>query len=170
MRAIFPKAKRVGLLWNPAEANSEACTLKAREAVRKYNFELIEINVTTTDEVKDGLAALLNKGIDIFFTSGDNTVILAFPMIAAILKEHRIPYFTNDPSDVERGSFFSIGADYFEVGVETAKIAERVMAGEAPKDIPIRNFVPERIGVNRDLASLYGVKIPDEYLKKAFKR
>lgn len=167
MRALFPKAKRVGLIWNPAEANSEACTLKAREAAKKFNFELVEKTVGRTDEVKDALAALLNSGIDLFFTSGDNTVILASATLAQILMEHNIPYFTNDPADIERGAFFSVGADYHSVGVETAKMAIRVIEGESPKDIPIREYVPETIGVSVKLADRYGVKIPDAYLAKA---
>jgi putative ABC transport system permease protein len=167
MRTLFPKAKRVGILWNPAEANSEACTIVARQGAKKYGFDLIERTVSTTDEVKDALSALLNKKIDIFFTSGDNTVILALVTVAHILMEHRIPYFTNDPTDVEQGAFFSIGADYFEVGVETAKMAERVIGGEDPKHIPIRAFVPEKIAVNMALAKQYGVAIPDGLLKQA---
>jgi ABC-type uncharacterized transport system substrate-binding protein len=167
MRTIFPKAKRVGIIWNPSEANSEACTLKARQAAQLFKFELIERTVSTTDEVKDALAALLNKEIDIFLTSGDNSVILALVTIADILKQHKIPYFTNNPSDVEHGAFFSIGADYFEVGTETARMAEKVIRGEMPKDIPIREFVPEKIGINTGLAKLYGVAIPDSLLKKA---
>jgi putative ABC transport system permease protein len=167
MRTIFPKGKRIGIAWNPSEANSEACILKAREMAKKYGFQLIERTVTSTDEVKDALTAILNKKIDIFFTSGDNTVILAVPTIASILKERRIPYFTNDPTDVERDAFFSIGADYYEVGAESAKMAERIMRGEMPQDIPIRDFVPEKIGVNTGLAALYGVVIPDSLLKKA---
>ncbi len=167
MRTLFPKAKRIGIIWNPSEANSEACTLKARQAAKFFNFELIERTVSTTDEVKDALAALLNKEIDIFFTSGDNSVILALATIADILKEHKIPYFTNDPADVEHGAFFSIGADYFEVGVETAKMAEKVIRGALPKDIPIREFVPEKIGINKGLAKLYRVAIPEDLLKKA---
>jgi putative ABC transport system permease protein len=167
MRTIFPRAKRIGIIWNPAEANSEACTIKAREAAKKYGYELIERTVSTTDEVKDALSALLTKDIDIFFTSGDNTVILAVITVADILKERRIPYFTNDPTDVERGSFFSIGADYFEVGVETAKMAERVIGGEETKNIPIKDFVPEKIGINAGLAKLYGVAVPEAFLKKA---
>jgi ABC-type uncharacterized transport system substrate-binding protein len=167
MRSIFPRAKRIGIIWNPAEANSEACTIKAREAAKKYGYELIERTVSTTDEVKDALSALLTKDIDIFFTSGDNTVILAVITVADILKEHKIPYFTNDPTDIERGSFFSIGADYFEVGVETAKMAERVIGGEETKNIPIKDFVPEKIGINAGLAKLYGVAVPEAFLKKA---
>ncbi|MCX5806220.1 MAG: hypothetical protein NT010_09185 [Proteobacteria bacterium] len=167
MRAIFPKAKRIGIIWNPAEANSEACTFKAREAAKKQGFELIERTVSTTDEVKDALAALVNEKIDVFFTSGDNTVMLAVVTIAAILSEHRIPYFTNDPTDIERGAFFSIGADYFEVGVETARIAERVIGGEETKNIPILDCAPEKIGIHMALAKLYGVTIPEKFLKKA---
>lgn len=167
MRAIFPRAKRVGMIWNPAEANSEACTLKARDAAKKYGFELVERTISTTDEVKDALSALLTEKIDLFFTSGDNTMILALVTVADILKERRVPYFTNDPSDIERGAFFSIGADYFEVGVQTAKMAERVINGEETKNIPIREYVPEKIGVNRTLARQYGVTIPNEMLKKA---
>jgi putative ABC transport system permease protein len=36
-----------------------------------------------------------------------------------------------------------------------------------PKDIPIREFVPEKIGINKGLAKLYGVAIPEGLLQKA---
>ncbi len=168
MRAIFPQARRIGIVWNPSEANSEACTLKARAAARKYSFELVERTVTRTDEVKDAAMAVINSGVDVFFTSGDNTVILAQATVAQIMQGHKIPYFTNDPSDIERGAFFSIGADYYSVGVETAKMAVRVIEGEDPKNIPIREFVPEVIGISLILAERYGVTIP-EYLRKKAK-
>ena len=127
----------------------------------------MEVTVSSTVEVKDALMALLKKKIEIFFTSGDNTVAMALITIAEILKQHKIPYFTNDPSDSDRGAFVSIGADYFEVGVETAKMAQRVINGEDPKDIPIKEFVPEKIAVNLSLAGLYGITIPEAFLKKA---
>ncbi len=167
MRRIFPRTKRIGILWNPGEANSEACTLKARDSAKKYGFDLVEMNVTSTDEVKDALAALINKGIDIFFTSGDNTVILALATVAAILKERKIPYFTNDPSDINHETFYSVGADYVEVGAQAAIMAERVLAGEQVRNIPIRNYVPEKIALNLGLAKAYGVTIPADIVKKA---
>jgi len=167
MRAIFPKARRIGLVWNPSEANSEACTLKVRAAAKKYSFELVERTVTRTDEVKDAAMAVISEGVDVFLTSGDNTVIVALATVARVMQEHKVPYFTNDPSDLERGAFFSVGADYFQVGVETAKMAIRVIEGEDPKNIPIREYVPETVGISLKLAARYGVNIPDEYLKKA---
>ena len=167
MREIFPQAKRLGIIWNPAEACSEACTYKARNAVKKYKFDLQETNVNSTSEVLDALRSLLNRNIDLFLTSGDNTVIMALESVAEILKEHRIPYFTNTPSDVDRGAFVSIGADYNEVGRETARMAERVINGENPRSIPINNYVPEKMAINLLLAGEYGIKIPETMLKKA---
>jgi putative tryptophan/tyrosine transport system permease protein len=167
MRAILPRATSVGIVWNPAEPNSEACTLMAREAAKKYGFLLIERTVSGTEEIKDALAALINKKVDIFFTSGDNTVMLAVETMGSVLKEQKIPYFTNDPTDVDRGAFFAIGADYFDVGVETAKMAERVFAGEDTKSIPVRDYVPEKIAINAGLAKTYGLTIPQELLKRA---
>jgi putative ABC transport system permease protein len=39
--------------------------------------------------------------------------------------------------------------------------------GINPKDIPIKEFVPETIGINLSLARLYGITIPENILKKA---
>lgn len=169
MRELFPTAKRIGLVWNTAEACSEACTLKARPAAERYGFELCEANVSSTSEVLDALRSVLAREIDLFFTSGDNTVILALGTIAKTLKPRKIPYFTNDYSDVDRGAFLGIGADYREVGKETARMAIRVIKGEDPKNIPINNFVPEKMSVNLALAEEYGIDLPEEFLKKAAK-
>lgn len=169
MRELFPAAKRIGMVWNPGEACSEACTYKARDAAKKYGFELVESNVTGTGEVLDAVRALVKRGIDIFFTSGDNTVTLALQSIAEVLKDCRVPYFTNAPSDIERGAFVSIGADYFEVGRETARHARLVIEGKDPKDIPIKDFVPETMAVNLKLAGVYGIQVPEGFLSRAEK-
>ena len=80
------------------------------------------------------------------------------------LREERIPCFTNNPADVASGAFVSIGADYYEVGQEIARVAARVIAGENPRDIPIKECVPQKICVNPDLAAEYGIKLPHSLL------
>lgn len=166
MRDIFPQAKSIGIIWNPAEACSEACTYKARAAAEKYGFILLETTVSSTGEIMDALKSLLNKKPDLFLTSGDNTVIMALNTIAEILRENRIPYFTNTPSDIDKGAFMGVGADYVEVGRATAKLALRVIRGENPKDIPISDYVPEKRSINLNLAREYGIKIPQKVLEE----
>jgi len=166
MRELLPHAKRVGIVWNPSEACSEACTIKARAVAQQYGFELIEANVTSTTEVMDALHSILDRNVDIFFTSGDNTVLLAIESISEILRKHKIPYFANSPSDVERGALIAVGADYYEVGREVAKVMIKVIAGTPPKNIPIQDCVPIQIGLNLSLAKELGLKLPETFLKR----
>ncbi|MBW1801499.1 MAG: hypothetical protein JRJ85_12320, partial [Deltaproteobacteria bacterium] len=167
MRELFPDAKRIGIVWNPAEACSEACTFKARTSAKQYKFQLLEATVGSTGEVMDATKSLISRGVDLFLTSGDNTVNLALTSIADFLKKHKIPYFTNAPSDMEQGAFVSIGADYYEVGRETGRMAIRVINGEDPKQIPINNFAPAKMAINLKLAKLYGIHIPEAFIKRA---
>ena len=169
MREICPRARRIGIVWNPAEACSEACTYKARDEVGKQGFELVEVNVSSTSEVMDAVRSLLTRGVDLFLTSGDNTVNMAFNSVAALLRERRIPYFSNSFSDVERGGFIAVGADYEEVGRETARMAARVISGEDVGRIPINNYLPEKMYVNRMLAKEYGMELPEAFLNRAAK-
>jgi putative ABC transport system permease protein len=169
MRELFPRANKVGIIWNPAEASSEACTYKARKAAQEYGFDLLEANVTSSSEVIDALKTLMAKRIDLFFTSGDQTVNAALESVAETLKRRKIPYFTNSPSDIDRGSFVSIGADYYEVGRETARMAIRVINGEDPKGISIEDYLPEKVYVNLSLAGLYDIEVPEKFLRRASK-
>ena len=167
MRELFPKAKKIGIVWNPAEACSESCTLKARQASKKYHFELLEANVSQTGEAMDAVRSLIGRGIDLYLLSGDNTVELAFSSIGALLQRYRMPAFTNNLADVDLGAFMAMGSDYIEVGRETAHTAERVIEGEAPKNIPIRDFAPQKFSINLKIAEDYGIPVPEEYIERA---
>lgn len=169
MREILPNAKRIGMLWNPAEANSEICTNMAREAAKKYGFELKERIVTNTNEIEEALKSVIVDGVDIFFTSGDVTVSMAVPSIAATLLKKGIPYFTNTPADIKDNVFICLGADYFEVGEEAAKILERVIKGEKTVDIPIQLFVPENLSINLKIARGLSINIPEKIISTASK-
>jgi ABC-type uncharacterized transport system substrate-binding protein len=114
--------------------------------------------------VQDALNSIFAKNIDIFFTSGDNTVMLAMQQIAQILQKKKIPYFTNTYNDVDKGAFISLGADYYQVGLQTGIIAEKVLNGENPKSIPIYDFVPEKLNINMNLVKEYKIKIPEKVL------
>lgn len=166
MRDIFPKAKKIGILWNSSEACSFACTEIARTAAKKYGFQLVEANVSNTSDITDGLNSLLEKKIDLFFTSGDNTVILALEQIASVMKTKKIPYFTNGYNDTKKGAMFSLGADYYHVGIEVGKRVEIVLNGKNPKDIPIYNYVPEKLNINVNLAKELAINIPEKVFSR----
>ena len=169
MRILFPKAKTIGMVWNPSEANSEACTEKTRMLVKKYGFKLIESNATNPNEVIEAVKSIIEKKIDIFYTSGDVTVSLAVNMTSKILAEKNIPYFTNTFSDVESGAFMTVGADYQDVGAETLAVLMKILNGEKTENIPLESYVPEKIYLNQALANKMKIEIPADVLKTVSK-
>ncbi len=166
MREVFPHARTVGLVWNPSEACSEACTERARVAARQHGFTLLEATVSGTGEIMDATRSLVDRGIDLFLTSGDNTVCTAIQTIGEVLRQKRIPYFTNATDDIDRGALIAVGANYAEVGVATARMAIRVFNGAAPADLPIETCVPEGITANLRLAREYGLHLPQHFLSR----
>ncbi|NLT24131.1 MAG: hypothetical protein GXX82_13900 [Syntrophorhabdus sp.] len=167
MRRVFPKAKVIGMIWNPAEANSEICTLLTREAAKKYGFKVVEVQITGTQEIDQALRSILASEPDIFFTSGDTTVSAVIPSVAQKLRQKKIPYVTNTPADIDSGVFMCLGADYYDVGLKAAELTVRVIGGEKPAAIPIVSYVPEQLTLSLSLAKEYGISIPDDLVKKA---
>lgn len=169
MRRLLPKAKVIGMIWTPSEANSEICTRQARETAKKLGFKVIEVQIAGTQEIDEALRSILSSHPDIFFTSGDVTVSAAIPSLAPKLSQKRIPYFTNTPADIDSGVFLSLGADYYDVGLKAAGLATRIMKGESPARMPIIHYVPEQLTLNLKLAKEYGITIPDDLISKASK-
>jgi putative ABC transport system permease protein len=169
MRQMFPQAKKIGMLWNPSEVNSEFCTMAAREACKQNGFSLIEKTVSATNEIESSLQALLHEKPDIFYTAGDITVETAVPAIAKTLLKNKIPYFSNSPGHLKFGTLAAIGADYYSVGVKAAKLACRVINGQSTASIPIEKYVPEQLFINNATAKNINIKISDAILKNATK-
>jgi putative ABC transport system permease protein len=167
MRALFPKAVKIGMVWNTGEINSEICTEKARAACKNYGFKLSERAITSLDDIDDAINSLTGSGMDIFYISGDVMISQIIPKLALTMQKKGIPFFTNTDSDVNAGSFVSLGADYFEVGERGAMILEGLLYGANPRDIPIETFVPFSLGVNMKLARQYKVAVPDTLVARA---
>jgi ABC-type uncharacterized transport system substrate-binding protein len=168
-RQANPKLARVGVVWNPSEANSEASTKLARQACKDLDIELIEVTVDTSAAVSESAQALVNRGVEAIWAGGDSTVSTAFDALIAAARSGRIPVFTNMPSDVKKGSLFSLGADYYEVGRWSGLLAARVLRGEDPAKIPVENYLPEQLAVNRATLEPLGSgwTLPAEWLTRA---
>ena len=167
IKALLPKAHTIGMVWNTSELNSEICTKLAREACKTYGFRLIERTVTGTNEVDEAVKALIASGIDVFFVSGDVTTSQVIPSIARLMRDKKIPFFTNTPEDIQSGILASFGASYYEVGKKAGTMMTGIMNGASPADIPIEWYIPEKLCLNLAIAKEQKIQIPDTILNKA---
>jgi ABC-type uncharacterized transport system substrate-binding protein len=166
-----PGLQRVGLPWNPSQANSEMYTKFTRQVVKKMGIELIEGSVDNTAAVGEVVSSLVTRGADMILIHGDMTVALAVDALVASARRGKIPVFSTMPATIDHGVLVAIGADYYEIGRLTGAVGLRVLKGADPARMPIEYIMPKQVVVNRGaLAGLKdGWRLPDELVKQAKK-
>ena len=147
-REMFPGLKRVGVAWNPAEANSRAFVEKAREYCQKVGIELLEANVENSNSVLESEESLVSRGAEALWIGGDVTVSVAADSVIAVGRKARIPVFSITPGKPDRGTLFDYGADFYQIGRQTGTLAANILRGADPTKIPVRNEVPINFVVN----------------------
>ena len=168
-RDMFPGLKRVGVAWNPAEANSRAFTEKARQACQAMNINLLEANVENSNGVLEAEDSLVARGAQALWIGGDVTVSIAVDAVISAGQKARIPVFSITPGKPDRGTLFDYGADFYQIGKQTGELAVRILRGADPGEIPITNLVPTLFVVNtRALEGLRDPwRVPDDLLRRA---
>src|SRR5215831_10231891 len=168
-REMFPGLKRVGVAWNPAEANSRAFVEKAREACQQMGIELLEANVENSNSVLEAEHSLVARDAEALWISGDVTVSVAADSVVRVGREARIPVFSITPGKPDRGTLFDYGADFYQIGKQTGELAAEILRGADPRKIPIKNEVPVYFVVNT--TALAGLRqrwlIPAKVLARA---
>lgn len=168
-KKLFPALQVVGVAWNPAESNSETQTLIARKIAPELGIKLLEATVDNSAGVFEAASALVARGAQVLWVSGDVTVSTAIDSLLAAARKGRIPVFTSLPGNAQRGALFDLGANYHEVGRLTGLLAGSVLHGTDPATLPVEETVPPRLLVNTQ--ALKGLQdpwhLPENVLQEA---
>jgi putative ABC transport system substrate-binding protein len=167
IRELVPHVKVVGTLYNDAEANSRKVVGVGRELFPKSGIRLEEVTIASSADAYLATQALVGRGIDALWISGDNTAIGAFEAIVKVARDQKIPLFNEDPEFTERGALASVGLGVYESGYLGGKVAARVLLGENPRAIPFQQATKKTYVVNHDVARRFGITFPDKLLKAA---
>jgi ABC-type uncharacterized transport system substrate-binding protein len=165
----FPALRRLGTVWNPAEACSEACMRVARKTCGELGVELMEAQAESSTAVGEAAASLVARGVEAIFVGGDNTVEMSMKSVVRAAGEGRIPVIGCAPGHVDLGALIGLGANYFEVGRAEGMLAARVLGGQDPGSIRIGDVMPQKLALN--LSVIHGLRakwdIPRELIELA---
>lgn len=168
IKQIVPTVKKVGVPYNPGETNSVVLLTALKKAAPDYGIEIVEAPATKSSDVQAAAQSLIGKA-DVIYVPTDNTIVSALEAVIGVGADNKLPVFSGDTNSVERGTIASVGFDYFEVGRQTGEAVVRVLKGEKPGDIPVKNAVGTDLFVNTKAAASMGVTIPQDLIAKAKK-
>nr|WP_245152408.1 ABC transporter substrate-binding protein [Allopusillimonas soli] len=166
IKKVVPDAKRVGMVYNPGEANSVVVVKRMRELLPKSDMTLVEATAARTVDVGAAARSLVGK-VDVIYTNTDNNVVSAYEALVKVGNDAKIPLVASDTDSVKRGAIAALGINYHDVGLQTGRMVVRILKGEKPGDIPSETSDKLELFVNPGAAKKQGVTLAEAVVKSA---
>ena len=166
IHAVMPGARRIGVPYNPDEANSMAVLQRLELESYAMDLEIHEVAVAKSADVPGALKRMLGN-VDAIYVPSDNTVMGAFPAVLKFGIANKLPVFGADTDAVAQGAVAALGYDYYAVGRQTGKMVVRVLKGENPGRIAVEGAQVTALAVNPGAAGKMGLVIPPAVLAGA---
>ena len=166
IKDIVPNAKKVGIIYNSSEVNSQVQVKIADEAAPELSLKLTKVTVTASSEVMQAAQSLAGR-VDAIYLPTDNMVISSLASVVKVAEANKIPVISGESESVASGALATVGIDYYKLGQTTGDMALRVIKGEKPQDMAIEKQEGTELVLNLKAAKNMGVTIPESIISKA---
>jgi len=149
---------QVGVIYCSNESNSviqyeavKAEFEKSGIVVKAYTFsETTELQGVVTNAADECKA---------IYVPSDNTVADNDTVVGTICNGKKVPVYTSYGGSI---CYASLAIDYYQLGVETGKMAAQILLGtKTTEDIEIMTLVPT-VSYNKELCAQLGIEVPEE--------
>lgn len=166
IKQVVPNAKRVGMVYNPGEANSVVVVKEMKDLLSKQGMTLVEASAPRSVDVGSAARSLVGK-VDVIYTNTDNNVVSSYESLVKVGQEAKLPLVASDTDSVKRGAIAALGINYRDLGEQTGRMVARILKGENPGDIKPETTTKMELFVNPGAAEKQGVKLSDALVKSA---
>jgi putative ABC transport system substrate-binding protein len=165
---LVPKAVRVAVLINPANATTAETTLRDMpEAARVLGLQITVLNASTSREIEAAFATLVRDRADALFVAPDGFFSSRRVQFVTLAAHHRIPaaYFLRE--SVEVGGLMSYGIDILDVFRQVGAYTGQILKGAKPADLPVLQSTKFEFVINLQTARALGLELPPTLLAAA---
>jgi putative tryptophan/tyrosine transport system substrate-binding protein len=162
---LLPRAVRVAVLVNPAEATNTETTLRnVQEAARPIGLETHVLNASTIAEIDAAFAILARERPDALFVGANGFFFSRSAQFVALAARDRIPAAYGDREFVAAGGLMSYGTGAAETSRQVGLYTGSILKGAKPTDLPVVQSVRFEFLINLQTARLLGIEVPPQLL------
>ena len=168
IRALQPDADTVGIIYTTSEPNSVYSVGIYEDLAADYGFTIDAVGVTSQAEVPQAVDQLIADGVDAMSNLTDNNVVGVLTSILEKTDEAGIPVYGSEVEQVKLGCVAGAGLDYVQLGIQTGKMAAKVLTGETTcEDLPYETIENYGLYINSDSLSALGITVPEDIAQSA---
>ena len=166
IKQIVPTAKKLGVIYNPGEANSVTLVELVNKHAPENGMEVVEAGAPKSSDVLAAARSLVGK-VDVIYVPTDNTVVSAFEAVIKVATQSKIPVISADTDSVKRGAIAAQGFNYYDLGRQTGMMVADILNGKKAGDIQPQGVSKTELYVNPEAAKSMGVTLSEELIKSA---
>ncbi|MGH7872811.1 MAG: ABC transporter substrate-binding protein [Candidatus Binatia bacterium] len=167
LKEINPKLSRVGVLWNPAHADSEFKEIQ--NVATAYNVKVQSFKVERMDEFDNALSSINKETLDALIVVPSRLTSLRLRQIAGFALKSRMPMASGWREFTEAGGLLSYGPNRVQIARRVAYYIDKILKGAKPADLPVETPTKFELVINLKTAQQIGLTIPQSVLYRADK-
>ena len=162
LRDLVPKAVRIAVLVNPANAPPTEATLRDMpEAARALGLQIQVLKASTSREIEAAFAALVRDRADALFVASSGFFSSRRVQLATLAAHHRVPAAYSLREFVETGGLMSYGTDLLDAWRQVGVYTGQILKGAKPADLPVLQSTKFEFVINMQTARALGLEVPN---------
>jgi putative ABC transport system substrate-binding protein len=168
LHELVPKAVRVAVLVNPANASSAESVLRElQQAAPTIGLQIQILNASTIGEIDATFATLARERSDALFVAGDAFFFDRRVQFATLTARDRIPATYAVRELVAAGGLMSYGPDLAEMFRQVGVYTGKILKGAKPADLPTVQSTKFEFVINMQTAKALDIEVPPTLLAVA---
>lgn len=167
LKDVDPKVKKVLVFYRPEDKSGGACTDAIVAKGKELGLEIIPFKISKKEDIEAKLKTLQPGEVDAVMDPGDSMVSSAVDTIIQYANQLKIPYMALSKGEVDKGATIGYAVDYVDLGKQTSLIANQVLSGINPADIPFEQPRRWYYAINMKTAQQIELTVPQNEIEKA---
>lgn len=160
---LLPQAKKVGILYCSAEANSVYQANVVQESLEKAGLTVTSYTFADSNDVSTVTASACDEN-DAIYIPTDNTAASCAAAINNVAGPAGVPIITGDADTCRGCGIASFCIDYYELGRTTGEMAVEILKGEKDiSEMPVEYYSNPVKMYNKAISSSLNIEIPENY-------
>ena len=161
---ICPDAKKIGLLYCSAEANSQYQVDTIAEELAKSGVETVNYAFNDSNDVTAVTEKAVSDGVDAIYIPTDNTAASNTEAIANVVLPAGIPVFAGEEGICSGCGVATLTISYYDIGYKTGEMAADILLNGADISTMDIEYAPTFTKkYNKTNAEKLGITIPSDY-------
>jgi putative ABC transport system substrate-binding protein len=169
LHELVPKAVRVAVLVNPANASSATSTLQElQQAGPAIGLQIqMILNASTIGEIDAAFAILARERPDALFVAPDGFFTDRRGQFAILTARDRLPATYGNRDVVAAGGLMSYGTNVVDMFHQIGVYTGRILKGAKPAELPVLQSTKFELVINLQTARALGIEVPPGLLSIA---